>query len=767
MKSEFLLAFNQICSERGLPAEVVLDALRTALVSAYRRNTTVSTAQNVSVEIDEQTGQAAIYVEKEAVLDVHNPDTEVAIEIARKIDPQVNPNETVMVESTPKDFGRIAAQTAKQVILQRIREAEREALYEDYIGREGEIINGVVQSVTSQSISLNLGRTEAILPRKEQVPGERYTLHQRLRAYVVEVKRSGRGPQIVVSRSHKNMLRRLLELEVPEIYNGAVEINAIAREAGARSKVAVSARQVGVDPVGSCVGMRGVRIQSIVNELGGEKIDVIEWDPDPAVFIAKALSPARVLTVHLDEDLGDGRTATVVVPDDQLSLAIGREGQNARLAAKLTNWRIDIKSVTEAAREALAQTHKEEVKEGLGRFATLLPSVASVLEQRGETQVPYNTEQLLLLRQMIDSVHEYFAAKRRAEREARAEKEAARRAAVKPGAAERPAEQEKAGVPQAAYEVSLEDMGLSTRVFNHLEKAEIDNLGQIMERLVDGDEGLLALDGVGPKALAEIKERVEATAPAAPQEVEAELEAQAEPVVEEAPAAEEEVVEVVPTEEEAAAEVEAEAEELVEAEPEVEAVAEPVPAAEVVEPEEALEVPEAEPEPEVEAVAEPEIEEEPRRVELERALAAIPADAYDIPLAVLALSGKVLNALRQADIENLGEVMELLAEGDERLLQLDGIDAKAVEEIKDQVEIMVSIPSQEPAFETSTEQQESEATSFPRYEYVEDDEFGEKAASRRRRSKTRRRPGGEEDREDAGRRRRRSRRSDEWNDYGK
>jgi N utilization substance protein A len=767
MKSEFLLAFNQICSERGLPAEVVLDALRTALVSAYRRDASVSTAQNVSVEIDEQTGQAAIYVEKEAVLDVRSPDTEVALEIARKIDPQVSPNETVMVESTPKDFGRIAAQTAKQVILQRIREAEREALYEDYIGREGEIINGVVQSVTPQSISLNLGRTEAILPRKEQVPGERYTLHQRLRAYVVEVKRSGRGPQIVVSRSHKNMLRRLLELEVPEIYNGAVEINAIAREAGARSKVAVSARQIGVDPVGSCVGMRGVRIQSIVNELGGEKIDVIEWDPDPAVFIAKALSPARVLTVHLDENPGDGRTATVVVPDDQLSLAIGREGQNARLAAKLTNWRIDIKSVTEAAREALAQSRNEEVKEGLGKFATLLPSVASVLEQRGETQVPYNTEQLLLLRQLIDSVHEHFAAKRRAEREARAEKEALRRAAAAPGAAQRPAEQEKAMVPEAAYEVSLEDMGLSTRVFNHLEKSEIDNLGQIMERLVDGDEGLLALDGIGPKALAEIKERVEATAPAVPEEVEAELEAEAEPVVEAAPAAAEEVAEVAPAEEEAPAEVEAEVEEPVEAEPEVEVVAEPVAAAEAVEAEAVLEVPEAEPEPETEMVAEPEVEEAPRRVELERALAAIPADAYDIPLAVLALSGKVLNALRQADIENLGEIMELLAEGDERLLELEGINAKAVEEIKDQVEIMVSIPSQEPAFETSADQQETEATAFPRYEYVEDDEFGEKASSRQRRSKRRRRPGGEEDRGDADRRRRRSRRSDEWGGYSK
>ena len=518
MKSEFLLAFNQICSERGLPPEVVFDALRTALVSAYRRDANISSAQNVAVEIDPNNGQAEIFVEKEAVEEVRNDDTEVQYEVAKRIDPAVQLNDVVMVESTPKDFGRIAAQTAKQVILQRIREAERDALYEDYIGREGEIINGVVQSITGQHISLNLGRTEAILPRKEQVPGERPTLHQRLRAYVVEVKRSGRGPQIIVSRSHKNMLRRLLELEVPEIYNGAVEIRAIAREAGARSKVAVSARQAGVDPVGSCVGMRGVRIQSIVNELGGEKIDVIEWNSEPPAFIAKALSPARVLSVQLGEGYEDGRTATVIVPDDQLSLAIGREGQNARLAAKLTGWRIDIKSVTEAAREALKKGSTEEAQAELGNLVDLFPTVAALLEYQSESRIAYNTEQLLLLRQVIDSVHTHFAAKERAERETRLDTDASRRTAIAAEEAQRRAEREQAlaEVPAAAYDIPLQELGLSTRVFNHLEKAQLENLGQIMERLIDGDEGLLALDGIGPKALSEIKTQIAAHAPAPP-----------------------------------------------------------------------------------------------------------------------------------------------------------------------------------------------------------------------------------------------------------
>ena len=717
MKSEFLLAFNQICIERNLPAEVVLEALRTALVSAYRRNANVSQAQNVTAEIDPNSGQAAIYVEKEAVEEVRNHDTEVTMEVAAKIDPAAQLNDTVMVESTPKDFGRIAAQTAKQVILQRIREAEREALYEDYADREGEIVNGVVQSVTPQSISLNLGRTEAILPRKEQVPGERYTLHQRLRAYVVEVKRSGRGPQIIVSRSHKNMLRRLLELEVPEIYNGAVEIRAIARESGARSKVAVSARQPGVDPVGSCVGMRGVRIQSIVNELGGEKIDVIEWSPEPAVFIAKALSPARVLAVYLEGEQEDGRTATVVVPDDQLSLAIGREGQNARLGAKLTGWRIDIKSTSEAAREALAQLADETIRAELGHLSGVLPTVAAALEQRGDGRTSYDTEQLLLLRQVVDSVYRYFAEKRRAEREALLDHEASRRTALATEMADRRADRAKAlsRVPSTAYDIPLRELNLSSRVLKHMEKAQIGNLGQVMERLIHGDEGLLALEGIGPKALAEIKAQIETRVPAMPEEPELQPQVEAEPeavaVAEPAPLPEEIAVITEPVSEEIPLVAEAPAE--------IEAAAEPA-IAEVL-------------------VALPELDKEQRRAAREQALARIPADAYDIPLAVLALSGQVLSSLKRARIENLGEIMERLADGDEGLLAVEGIDTKALAEIKSQVEIMVSIPSAAPVVEAPPAlAEEPRGLRLPRYEYVADEEIEEKTKPKRQKKQKQR-----------------------------
>jgi N utilization substance protein A len=729
MKSEFILAFNQICTERGLPPEVVLDALKTALVSAYRRDVNISSAQNVRVEIDQTNGRAEIYVEKEAVDEVHNLHTEVAYDVACEIDPDVQLNETVMVESTPTDFGRIAAQTAKQVILQRIREAEREVLYEDYIGREGEIINGVVQSITGQSISLNLGRTEAILPRKEQVPNEHYTLHQRLRAYVVEVKRSGRGPQIIVSRSHKNMLRRLLELEVPEIYNGAVEINAIAREAGARSKVAVSARQAGVDPVGSCVGMRGVRIQSIVTELGGEKVDVIEWNPEPPIFIAKSLSPARVLTVHLDADLNNGRTATVIVPDDQLSLAIGREGQNARLAAKLTGWRIDIKGVTEAAREAVSLASDEAVQADLEHLTQLLPTVVALLEFQSENRITYDTEQLLLLRQVIDSVHNYFAAKRLAERQALLDKGAPHRTALEAKEAQRRAERAEAlaKVPSAAYDIELSEIGLSTRVYNHLEKARIENLGQIMERLIDGDEGLLALDGIGPKALTEIKTRIEEVAPPAEEEQpEPELPVEAEPISEKVLVVEgavtPEVVKVIEVVAETEAEVEAEVE--VEVEAKVEEI--------------------------VEAEPEPVVDEAQLRAEREKALAQIPPDAYDLPLAVLALNSKVLGHLRDARVENLGQIMEHLAYGDEAVLALDGIDRRALDEIKTQVEIMVAVPSAKEPEDKVDEEPAPGRPQFPRFEYVADDEMEEKTKSRPRRKQRQRPPVFDNDSDEAG-----------------
>lgn len=355
MRSDFMLAINQLCAERKLSPDVVLEAVEASLISAYRRN--FGSAMNVEVKIEPTTGDVRVFAAKEIVEDVLDPKEQISLEEAQRLNPEVQIGETLLIESTPKEFGRIAAQTAKQVILQRIREAERDALYSSFADSAGEIAHGTVQSIDYHSgdVIVNLEGAEAVLPSREQVPSERYRRGSRLRAYVLEVRRGNRGPQITLSRRSPALLRRLLELEVPEIFSGAVEIKGIAREAGSRSKVAVHATQDGVDPVGSCVGVRGGRIQNVVNELGGEKIDVVQWDADMAAFIANSLSPAKVMNVLLDDGSENGRTATVIVPNRQLSLAIGKEGQNARLAAKLTGWRIDIKSASEAAEETLGR----------------------------------------------------------------------------------------------------------------------------------------------------------------------------------------------------------------------------------------------------------------------------------------------------------------------------------------------------------------------------------------------------------------------------
>ena len=356
MKTDFAIALSQICADRKLPEAVILEAIEAALVSAYKRD--FGATQDISVTLDPRTGRARVFAQKEIVERVEDPRTEVSLAEARKLDAMAEIGGTMQIETTPQNFGRIAAQTAKQVILQRIREAERDALFGEFAGREGEMVNGTVRNIDHRTgnITLNLGRAEASLPHNEQIPGESFRLHDRLRAYVVKVEKGSRGPEIVVSRSHRNFLRRLLELEVPEIANGTVEIKAIAREAGQRSKVAVAMVQQGVDPVGSCVGMRGQRIQNVVNELNGEKIDVVEWSADVETFIANSLSPAKASYVRLNHE---EKTAVVVVPDRQLSLAIGKEGQNARLAAKLTGWRIDIKSEAAAAEEALRRAEEE------------------------------------------------------------------------------------------------------------------------------------------------------------------------------------------------------------------------------------------------------------------------------------------------------------------------------------------------------------------------------------------------------------------------
>ena len=384
MSNELQSAFNEIAQMRELPSEIVLDALQTALVSAYRKDTGASLAQAIEAEIDPATGRAKVFVEKEVVDEVYSSATEVDLDMARAYDPDAELHDVVMVlvEHNTATFGRIAAQTAKQVILQKIREAERTALYDEFINREGDLMIGTVQSTNSRKVTLSLGRAEADLPRSQQIPGERYRTHEKIRVYVVEVSKSSRGPQILVSRAHREMLHRLLEYEVPEIYNGQVEVKKIAREAGHRSKVAVAALQDGIDPVGACVGMRGIRIQNIVKELHNEKIDVIEWNPDSVQFITKALSPARVVGVYLDDNPAEGKTAVVLVPDDQLSLAIGREGQNARLAAKLTGWRIDIKSVLETVQTALDNLDQAPLAGWSAPYADLIGESQRIMEKR-------------------------------------------------------------------------------------------------------------------------------------------------------------------------------------------------------------------------------------------------------------------------------------------------------------------------------------------------------------------------------------------------
>lgn len=363
MKSDLIMAVNQICAEKELPRTVILKAVEDALVSAYRRNYASNTAV-VQVTIDPEDGDLHIYCEKTIVEEVHDANTEISLEEAQKADPTAELGGTVSIERVPNDFGRIAAQTAKQVILQRIHEAERDALYDFYHEREGELITGTVQSIDyrTNQVTLTLGKkAEAILAPEDQLPNERFRPGQTVRSYLAEVHKGPRGPQIRLSRGHRNMLRRLLEREIPEIFNGIVEIKSIAREPGQRSKVAVAATQAGVDPVGSCVGMRGTRIQNIVDELGGEKIDIVEWSAEVREFISNALSPAKPTDSLLIEE-GDVHTAVVIVPDRQLSLAIGKEGQNARLAAKLTGWRIDIKSETEAETEGLNEIKRQQMQ---------------------------------------------------------------------------------------------------------------------------------------------------------------------------------------------------------------------------------------------------------------------------------------------------------------------------------------------------------------------------------------------------------------------
>ncbi len=339
MTSEFIRAIEDVAREKGIERTVLFEAIEAALISAYRRN--FASAQNVRVEVDRQSGEFRVFALLAVVDEVTDPRTQVSLTEAREEDPRAAVGDTREHEVTPRDFGRIAAQTAKQVVMQRIREAERGIIYEEFQSREGDVVSAVVSRVEPRFAVCDLGRAEAILPLSEQIPGENYVPGQRMRCYVLEVKRTPKGPQVMLSRTHPALLKRLFELEVPELHDGSVELKAIAREPGSRSKVAVWARVDGVDPQGACIGPKGARVHAIGNELRGEKVDIVRYSQDPEEFVANALAPAKVTRVSIEEET---RTARVIVPEYQLSLAIGKEGQNARLAARLTGYKIDIKA---------------------------------------------------------------------------------------------------------------------------------------------------------------------------------------------------------------------------------------------------------------------------------------------------------------------------------------------------------------------------------------------------------------------------------------
>jgi N utilization substance protein A len=494
MKTEFALAFKQVLNEKNLPEEIIIEALQDAMVSAYRRSVNASSAQKVEAEIDLETGEVTVFVEKEVVDDVIDDRTEVLIEEARKVNKDTAYGDLEMVESTPEDFGRVAAQTARQVIQQRIRQAERLAQYEYYSGKIGEIVTGVIQAVHRHELTIGLNiNAEGKMPRNQQITKEYYRVHDRIRALLLDVEETTREPRIILSRGHRDFLRRLLENEVPEIYQGLVEIRSIAREAGYRSKVAVAALKPGVDPVGACVGIRGVRIQAIVRELSDEKIDVIEWNPNTEEFIAKALSPARVLSVFLNKETDGMPTATVVVPEDQLSLAIGRNGQNARLAAKLSGWRIDIKGLFEAISDTLFKIQNDpKYTQYQDLEATTIPRIEGVMAKKVEGR-PISPEEYRELHYFNNRVESGLIKERQeVNKQHKARIQAAKQA-----------------VPDDAYDLPIMTLGLPTKVENLLGESGFANVGDLAYRLLLIPDSITDIDGIGPSSLKQIETALE------------------------------------------------------------------------------------------------------------------------------------------------------------------------------------------------------------------------------------------------------------------
>ncbi len=369
MNKELLNAIAFLSKEKGVSTDVICDSLEAVLITAYKKEPEANPIADV--ELNRETGDYRIVAAQTVVDEVENPHNEISLEDARKINPEYEVGDVVNVDVTPDNFGRIAAQAAKQVMIQRLREAERNIVYDEFYNRTDDIITGLIQRIENRNVYVDLGKAEAVLPVSEQIPTENYAVGQRIKCYVVEVRKTTKGAQILVSRTHPGLLKRLFELEVPEIYEGVVELKSVAREPGRRSKIAVYSRDENVDSVGACVGPKGTRVQNIVTELQNEKIDIVKWDEDPAVYIANALSPAQVISVTVDES---DKSSSVVVPDYQLSLAIGKAGQNARLAAKLTNWKIDIKSESQA--QEAAEAHTEEAAEPADADMDILSDLA-------------------------------------------------------------------------------------------------------------------------------------------------------------------------------------------------------------------------------------------------------------------------------------------------------------------------------------------------------------------------------------------------------
>ena len=494
MRNEFTLAFNEVLEEKGLPREIILKALESAMVSAYRRSVNASNAQRIEASVEIDTGKVTIFAEKEVVEEAQDDRTEVTLEVAQKYNVEAAYGMMVLVETTPKNFGRVAAQTARQVIQQRIRDAERQMQLDHYAEQLGEIISGVVQATNAQGLTIGLEmKAEGVMLRKDLIPGERFHVHDRVRALVAEVKDSNRGPQILLSRTHRNFLRRLLETEVPEIFHGIVEIRSITREPGQRAKVAVSATQSGIDPVGACVGLRGVRIQAIVRELHDEKIDVIEWHQDPSQFIARAISPAKVSGVFLNEFSEGGKTATVVVPEDQLSLAIGRDGQNARLAAKLTSWRIDIKSLPEAASDALFKLQNDSTLAELAAHEKdNITKVEEILAKKASGGV-INAENYDYMIKFVERI----------------EKRSFMRSKEEEAAEKKRMDDLRSKIPARFFETDILDSGLPEHVNYILQEAGYNNLSDLVVQMLQQPDNILRLNGMGPRAMKSIEDLME------------------------------------------------------------------------------------------------------------------------------------------------------------------------------------------------------------------------------------------------------------------